>query len=68
MEATDEELANAATKIGSVYRGKKAREEVAQMKADKAASGETPADGQADAPAQEGSGQPGAEDPPAEGY
>ena len=32
-DATEEELARAATKIGSVYRGKKAREEVAAKRA-----------------------------------
>ena len=37
-EATEEELADAATKIGAVYKGKKAREEVAKLKSDKEAS------------------------------
>jgi len=41
-EATDEELASAATKIGAVFRGKKAREEVAQMKATTDAEGTKP--------------------------
>jgi hypothetical protein len=36
-EATEEEMANAATKIGAVFRGKKAREEVAKIKAEKEA-------------------------------
>jgi len=40
LEATEEELANAATKIGSVYRGKKAREEVAKMKSTTPGEGE----------------------------
>lgn len=34
-ESTEEEFAAAATKIGAVYRGKKAREDVAKIKADK---------------------------------
>jgi len=33
LESTPEELSQAATKIGAVYRGKKAREEVAAKKA-----------------------------------
>lgn len=37
-EATEEELADAATKISAVYKGKKAREEVAKLKSDKEAS------------------------------
>ena len=32
-DATEEELAHAATKIGAAFRGKKARDEVAQIKA-----------------------------------
>lgn len=37
VEATEAELSGAATKIGAVYRGKKAREEVAKVKAAKEA-------------------------------
>lgn len=35
VEATEEELGDAATKISAVYRGKKAREEVAKLKSEK---------------------------------
>mmetsp|Transcript_17622 Transcript_17622/g.29756 ORF Transcript_17622/g.29756 Transcript_17622/m.29756 type:complete len:270 (-) Transcript_17622:80-889(-) len=35
VEATEEELAHAATKIGAAFRGKKARTEVAELKAKK---------------------------------
>lgn len=45
VEATDEELGDAATKISAVYRGKKAREEVAKLKSEK--------EGESNAPAQE---------------
>lgn len=38
LEATPEELAGAATKISAVFRGKKAREEVSQLKAELEAS------------------------------
>lgn len=38
LGATEEELAGAATKIGAVFRGKKAREEVEKKKAEKEAS------------------------------
>lgn len=37
VESTEEEFAHAATKIGAAFRGKKAREEVAQIKAQKEA-------------------------------
>jgi hypothetical protein len=39
-EPTEEELANAATKIGAVYRGQKARKQVEDMKAASGVEGE----------------------------
>ena len=72
LGATEEELAGAATKIGAVFRGKKAREEVEKKKAEKEASkgpegSNVPSEAppvEADKPA-EGDPTP-AEQPPAE--
>ena len=60
VEATDEELGDAATKISAVYRGKKAREEVAKMKSEKE-NGSQPAE-ESQAPPE----NPPPENPPAE--
>jgi hypothetical protein len=38
VEATEEELAQAATKISAAFKGKKARQEVSQMKSEAHAS------------------------------
>jgi len=69
-ESTDQEYADAATKISAVYRGKKAREDVAEMKAKKAEGAgdeakpeETPAEG---APADAAPAEEKKDDAPAE--
>merc|ERR1712166_70356 len=62
LEATPEELAGAATKIGAVYRGRKARAEVAEKRATLggADAEETPAADASGAEPEAGA-QPGAE-------